>query len=194
MIIKSDKELVAVYLAVMFSVMCVMCWLAATADNVIVPGVYIPCGVAIALDVYMFVTKIIFNCRTLIMDKEGCTIRIGKFNKKYKWAELKTRRLEYYCVQGRDSRRGVVFSKRRIWSMNWSHPSKHAGVKPLLSCFYVIFPVSEDERTEKSEKPFETKYYEVDEQYFMSKMHEWGVKIENGLPPEKRKKYPWDWA
>lgn len=60
--------------------------------------------------------------------------------------------------------------------------------------FYVIFPVSEDERTEKSEKPFETKYYEVDEQYFMSKMHEWGVKIENGLPPEKRKKYPWDWA
>lgn len=89
MIIKSDKELAVVYLAVMFSVMCVMCWLAATADNVIVPGVYIPCVVAIALDVYMFVTKIIFNCRTLIMDKEGCTNGASKSKMAYRRKNVK---------------------------------------------------------------------------------------------------------
>ena len=78
--------------------------------------------------------------------------------------------------------------------MNYADPSKDALLKMFSVSFYVSFDVDETKRADKTDLIPIIKYYRIDEKEFLEKMHEWGVKIENGLPPEKRKKYLWDWV
>ena len=146
------------------------------------------------LILYMFVSTWFCNGKPIIMDAEGCEVCFWKFRRKYFWNELKTKRLEQYWANGDDPKRGVIFCKKKIGEMNWRHPSYYAPIRPYLDYFYVTFPVDEEDRTWKTEYKNAVNAYEVNEQEFMAKMHEWGVRIENGLPPEKRKKYPYDWA
>lgn len=143
---------------------------------------------------YAIISTWFCNGKTIMMDAEGCYVCAWKFKRKYLWNELKTKRLEYYKIRYEEPRRGIVFCIREIGEMNWSHPGIYGPIRPYLDYFYVTFPVDEEDRTWMTEYKNVVNEYEVNEQEFMAKMHEWGVRIENGLPPEKRKKYPYDWA
>ncbi len=142
----------------------------------------------------LYLSDMVFNGRVLIMDSKGCTVSFGPYSKRYNWSDLQTRRMEYFCLHG-EKCRGVVFAKKHIRSMNYSHPSREALLLVFSSCFYVVFGADETDCENKIRLMSEINYYyKVDEKEFLDKMHEWGVRIENGLPPEKRKKYPWNWV
>ena len=134
---------------------------------------------------YMMMTLWLCEGKTIIMDAEGCDISFWKFRKKYLWSEFQTKRLEIYCASRGYRKRGIVFCKKRIKSMNESHPSNYAFIRPFLSYFYVTFPAAEEDKTRGNDP--EKDLCEVNEEEFISKMKEWNVRIINGLPEYTRK-------
>lgn len=191
MVIKTESGTVFANLLIMSILDIAIFWiLVLKATNITVMTLGF---VAILMNSSLWLSDMVYNGRTLVMDQEGCTVIFGAFHKRYLWSDLQTRRLEYFTRTG-ESSRGVVFAKKHIRSMNYEDPGKDALLKMFSVSFYVSFDIDDAERINKYELIPVPKYYKVDEKEFLTKMHEWGVKIENGLPPEKRKNYPWDWV
>lgn len=137
------------------------------------------------LSFYVFFHGWFINGKTIVMDELGCEVSFLWFKRKYSWAEFKTKRLGLYLINSGLTRKGVVFSTKRIGEMNCSHPVSHAGFIPYLGYFYVIFPPEEKNQSLKEVVHYYMIPYEVNEEEFMKKMKEWNVWIENGLPKNK---------
>lgn len=133
---------------------------------------------------YILISVWVLKGKTIIMDAEGCDIRFWKFRKKYLWSDFQTKRLEIYCASYGYRKKGIVFCKKRIRSMNESHPCNYVLTRPYFSYFYVTFPAAEEDKTQGNSKE---DFREVDEEEFISKMKEWNVRIINGLPEYTRK-------
>ena len=114
------------------------------------------------------------EARTLVMDKDGCTVKFLCFKKTYKWQELKTVRVESFdgCFQDKTSYiKGVIFSpKANLRPFRWVKPLSNIW-RNHFDFFFVYF------RTIKEENSVGIRYYEVDEAEFMEKLAEWGVEV-----------------
>lgn len=119
------------------------------------------------------------SCRTLIMDEEGCTVKFLFIKKKYRWDELKVKRIEKYMhrygYKSLPYNGSAVFSKKKIRKPKRMDPADYSMLVHPFSFFYVRF---------HSEKPLQkwTVYaspdYEVDEDEFRELMKKWNVELE----------------
>ena len=134
MVIKTESGTVFANLLIMTILdIAIFCLLILKAKNL--TGIILG-FVVILLNSAMWLSDMVFNGRTLVMDAEGCTVSFGSYHKRYNWSDLQTRRMEYFCRQGEGSR-GVVFAKKRIRSMNYADPSKDALLRMFSVSFYV---------------------------------------------------------
>ncbi|MBQ3004412.1 MAG: hypothetical protein IJD88_00630 [Clostridia bacterium] len=118
--------------------------------------------------------------RTLIMDEEGCTVKFLCFRRKYKWTELKTKRVEDYtrALRYREPfTGGVIFCKKRTRKPKWLTPSNHCMLVHPFSFFFVYF----DPHTNVPEGSYhyQIKAYVVEKEKFLKQMKEWNVDLEN---------------
>lgn len=113
-------------------------------------------------------------CRTLIMDKEGCTVKFLRYKKAYKWSELETK-----CIvdsSGSWSEQMAynicfVFCKKQRKNPRWLHPALYSLYFHPLSFMFVCFDPHLDF------KPAHEEIYLVEEDEFLQKMAEWNVEI-----------------
>ena len=110
MIIKTDSGIVVADLLIMTILDIVLFWvfdLFSRDFNANIPGL-----VVIIMNSVLWVSDMVFNGRTLVIDSEGCLVSFGPYRKRYNWSDLQTRRMEYYCRGGKGYR-GVIFSKKK---------------------------------------------------------------------------------
>ena len=124
------------------------------------------------------------------MDESGCEVQIFKSHRRFTWNEFKTVRLEYFRINKYQENIGIIYCTDKIESMYRKYPTYLWFIRPRFGYFYVVFAHDSKKYMIPSE---EYDSFEVDEEEFISKMHEWGVRIENGLPKQRRLKYPNDW-
>ncbi len=118
--------------------------------------------------------------RTLIMDEEGCTVKFLGFSRKYKWTELKTKRIEDYtrALSYREPYTGgVIFYKKRTRKPQWITPANYSFCVHPFTFFFVYF-------TPNTSAPvgsyhYRMKVYEVNENEFLNQFKEWNVELED---------------
>lgn len=151
-------------------------------------GIYL--SIKIAFD-YIFFATVIFlfwllfilrfiytNFKVINMDERGCTVTFLFFKQEYKWEELKTKRITYngpralkQAFRHYQYEKTVVFSKKEnLKTSKYIDIETHYNIclKP-----WSYFIVNIKDKNQKASSPT----YEVDEEYFMSKMKEWGVEL-----------------
>lgn len=114
--------------------------------------------------------------RTLIMNEDGCTVCFGWYKKKYKWDELKVKRMEdYRNAFGYRSpyTKGVIFSPNIIHKPKWLKPEEYSIHVHPITFFFVYFPPAKRTRANGPA------LYTVDEEVFREKMKIWNVELEN---------------
>ena len=134
--------------------------------------------IPIILDVMMlalslFASSIHFAiiCRTFILDSEGCTVKMWKYQKKYKWDDFQTKRFEVgdYINKYLSYKSVVIFYKKKTRKPLWMEPYSWGMFHPL-SYIFIHF---ESESRSKSYK-----IYEVNKDLLFQKLEEWGVELE----------------
>ena len=121
--------------------------------------------------------------RTFVFDAEGITVRLGFYSRRYRWEDLKTKRIERYRVQNwyfeeTEAYTGwAEFSVKEIRRPRWQLPEKYSTRRHPLSYIFVHFPSEKFESCVKYSRRF-APCYVTDEQEFLSKMQEWGVELE----------------
>ena len=127
--------------------------------------------------VILMLLALISTGRTFILDESGCTIRFWKFQKKYTWDQLKTKRIEkfdsppiitgafscYYLTE-------AVLCPHKIHKPKFVRPSTYGIIHPF-SCVYINFNLCND-------KWQRGRYYEAEEAVFREKMKQWGIELE----------------
>lgn len=121
-----------------------------------------------------FLLQLIQINKTLIMDSEGCTVKLWKISKVYSWNELKIKRIEKFTRKNEGWTQGVVFCKHTIFKPKSIHPENYAFLAPFLSYFFVCFIEEDDEK-----KTNNAQAYSVNENEFMEKMRLWNVELED---------------
>ena len=146
---------------------------------------------------------ILHTGETVILDEKGCCLVWfnGLLKKKYKWEQLKTKRILYKAdcreVLGYEAKKCVLLTKRKINNKSvWNNPfvqsEKYTEVekgadfvdnlpfifKPI-NIIYIYF----NPGIGKSDKDGSC-YEMVDEKVFMEKMAEWHVELEDNKPEE----------
>ena len=146
---------------------------------------------------------ILHTGETVILDEKGCCLVWfnGLLKKKYKWEQLKTKRILYKAdcreVLGYEAKKCVLLTKRKINNKSvWNNPfvqsEKYTEVekgadfvdnlpfifKPI-NIIYIYF----NPGIGKSDKDGSC-YEMVDEKVFMEKMAEWHVELEDNRPEE----------
>lgn len=117
--------------------------------------------------------------RTLMMDKNGCTVKFFCYEKTYKWSELKIKSIEN-CTYGMGYRipytSCVVFSKKQKKNPSWLKPSMYSMFANPFSFFYVYF----EPRINYGKLDYRCpNIYVVDEDEFRKKMTEWNVELKD---------------
>lgn len=126
--------------------------------------------------------------RTFIMDREGCAVVLGKYYKKYRWEDLKTKYM-FYTTQARIKvvRYGYVIfyssklrkSKRMVFREN---VYRRYDLLHPVSFVRVGFKGKFEQIPSKSErKQFEDLAkldYVVEEEVFLEKLKNWNVELE----------------
>ncbi len=113
-------------------------------------------------------------CRTLIMDKNGCTVEFLRYKKTYKWSELETKRIVDSSGSWSEQMAYTtcfVFCKKKRKISRWLHPALYSLYFHPLSFMFVCFDPHLDF------KPVHEEIYLVEEDEFLKKMAEWGVEI-----------------
>ena len=146
---------------------------------------------------------ILHTGETVILDEKGCCLVWfnGLLKKKYKWEQLKTKRILYKAGRrealGYEAKKCVLLTKRKINNKSvWNNPfvqsEKYTEVekgadfvdnlpfifKPI-NIIYIYF----NPGIGKSDKDGSC-YEMVDEKVFMEKMAEWHVELEDNKPEE----------
>lgn len=123
-----------------------------------------------AVFLYLTVQWVFPELRTIIMDKEGCTVTWLIWKKTHQWKDLAIIREDTWG-RGRIGFKGVVFSKKAIGKKGKIYTTTEIfNSLDFFNCFYVIFDgISETE--------------------FLSQMEEWGVKVEKGEELKKEEQY-----
>ncbi len=86
-------------------------------------------------------------CRELVMNKEGCMVRLWKIHRFYKWDELKVKRYENYKDMmystprslKRGYEEGILFSLKKVKKPKWMPPKTYCCYRRPWSAFFVNF-------------------------------------------------------
>lgn len=120
--------------------------------------------------------------RTVEMSAEGCTVRFLRYKKFYRWDELQVKRMaDYrYCNWGGHGSRKVIeydegaeFSPKPVRRREGTSPPSYCVCHPL-TYIYVNFRNKAAEEASK----FSEHVCEIDKEFFLAKMAEWGVVLE----------------
>lgn len=119
--------------------------------------------------------------RTVEMSAEGCLIRFLRYEKFYRWDELQVQRLANYdeCHWGKRSPEliqydeGAEFSPKPVRRRRSQPPQFYCQWHPL-TYIYVNFRNKAAEEAPK----FKEHVCEADKEFFLAKMAEWGVVLE----------------
>ena len=143
-------------------------------------GLGAPIGFALLINspaLLLIALDLISSGRTIVMDESGCTVHFWIFQKKYKWEQLKTKRIEkytsppmfnglfrcYYLTE-------AMFCPHKARKPKFIRPSTYVILHPF-SCIYVnMHPSVGIWQRGRS--------YEVDETVFYEKMNQWGINLE----------------
>lgn len=123
----------------------------------------------------------ITTSRTVIMEKEGCTVKFLGIKKTFKWDELKTRKvinLTDYHGTYTDHTKCAVFSLINIKNPFRLMPLEYSSfyLSPNVSAWGHFFVYLD---SNPKEMKFKEDTYVVDETEFVRLMKEWNVDVEN---------------
>ena len=134
---------------------------------------------------------ILHTGETVILDEKGCCLVWfnGLLKKKYKWEQLKTKRILYKAdcreVLGYEAKKCVLLTKRKINNKSvWNNPfvefvEQFPFLFRPLSIIYIYFAAEPEACKEDG-----CYYSVVDEKVFMEKMKEWHIELEDNKPEE----------
>lgn len=110
--------------------------------------------------------------RTIIMDEEGCTIRLLMFHRIYKWEEIRIKRIESGYISRSRPMQGVFFSVDLRRKQERMDPQLYCALHNPFRCFFIYFV---DENIKKSHHPMG-----VSRKEFFEKMDQWNVELSMG--------------
>lgn len=110
--------------------------------------------------------------RKLVFDKEGCTIIIGCYKKRYAWDDLKTKSLKTNKKKSIYTK-CIFFSPQETINFKKLDPYEYVKMRRPLSCFCIHFSHENNNPDFKG-----LSIFEVNEEELKSKFEEWGVKVE----------------
>lgn len=142
----------------------------------------VPSLLAVLISLLLIFRYWIVFGRTIIMDKDGCTISFWGISKKYKWDELKTKRIENYSHRLRTRHqpytKGAIFSPKHVRNPLKLMPIEYSvfHLVPSIRFFGYIFVFFDPHFAGPAVQP---DIYEVEEAEFRKCMAEWNVDIED---------------
>lgn len=142
MIIKTDKLISAGNLILIVGVIILQIIMIV---EMTIPGQWMVIHILSIVNLCFLLQLIQIN-KTLIMDSEGCTVKLWKISKVYSWNELKIKRIEKFTRKNEGWTQGVVFCKHTIFKPKSIHPENYAFLAPFLSYFFVCFIEEDDEK------------------------------------------------
>ena len=113
--------------------------------------------------------------KTIIMNSDGCIVKLWKIHKTYTWEEIKIKRIEKFYLKNVGSIEGIVFCKHSIFKPKWVYPGNFAFLSPFLSYFFVCF----NEENDGKKKLTGVHSYVVNKDEFVEKMNLWNVELED---------------
>lgn len=135
-------------------------------------------------------------CRVFILDKNGCTVKLGCFQKKYSWKDvklLKHCRYENSIPKSELMQYGVEFSWKQRKRSLLVKPSLYSFMFAPFSLCYIYFPFSTDGTSFKNYKSYAFRrpvYYLYDEDVFFKMINEWGLHfVTEGFEKEVENKF-----
>ena len=128
---------------------------------------------------YIFICWVISVGKTIIMNENGCTLKLWQYKKIYTWIELKEKYIENcksYTTSDPYSVT-VIFSIKKLNKSKTMLPTTYnIFFHPFsFSFFYVYFKVKDMHWESLIPYP---EIYPVDEKEFLDKMQEWGIELE----------------
>ena len=120
--------------------------------------------------------------RTFVIDQEGVTIILGKFSRKYSWADFTIRRIEpeYKFAQTplifrlptyKDG--GAFFTVEPCLKRPTENCALYSAIYRPWKCFFVSFVPDE-----QMYPGYDEGIYVVNKQVFLDKLNEWGVEVD----------------
>ena len=133
--------------------------------------------------------------KSIRMDSRGCYVQVLFWHKFYPWSGFRTIRLLDFSKINMKLNfygEGILFSTRKIKKYPFSiDPDSYLALTDPLcrTGFYIQFPPESAEPAEYHRLPLSSDYaYRIRREEFMSKVEEWGLKIEGlnvPMPPEQ---------
>lgn len=133
----------------------------------------------------MNIVVIIPRMRVIIMDKNGCTVKLLFWKKTYAWEDLEIIREDCWN-SGKLYLKGIVFSSRRTGKNGKVYSTKKiVSSLQFLNCFFIIFHV---ERIYASKKKMGRFPFQKTSENILAQLEDWGVKVEKGENLKKEEK------
>lgn len=132
--------------------------------------------------IMIIINDFIVSCRTIIMNEKGCTIRILKYERFYRWEDFAVKRKEgkdWFTMGARYvnmyvPEKGVFFSIRPMKKPKSLDPQIYCMIHPFACfCIYLIDDIKVHNRVKDPNL-----FCEIDEKEFMQNMEKWGVELE----------------
>ena len=134
----------------------------------------------------------ISRMRIIIMDKNGCTVKLLLWKKTYKWEDLEIIREDCWN-SGRLHLKGIVFSSRRMGKNGKVYSTKKIFRSlQFLNCFFIIFDDEDVERIYALKKKLgKVPEFKKTSENILTQLKDWGVKVEKGenLKKEEKQKF-----
>ena len=134
----------------------------------------------------------ISRMRIIIMDKNGCTVKLLLWKKTYKWEDLEIIREDCWN-SGRLHLKGIVFSSRRMGKNGKVYSTKKIFQSlQFLNCFFIIFDDEDVERIYALKKKLgKVPEFKKTSENILTQLKDWGVKVEKGenLKKEEKQKF-----
>ena len=126
----------------------------------------------------------ISRMRIIIMDKNGCTVKLLLWKKTYKWEDLEIIREDCWN-SGRLHLKGIVFSSRRMGKNGKVYSTKKIFQSlQFLNCFFIIFDDEDVERIYALKKKLgKVPEFKKTSENILTQLKDWGVKVEKGEKP-----------
>lgn len=113
--------------------------------------------------------------RTIIYEEDGCTIKLGKIERKVAWEELAIKRIEPPHLGLRVQYRygAAFFSLHKTFKPRYCDPCLFCMLFHPFSCFWVYFLQSGIKQSTESTPGI----YEVNREDFLKQLNSWGVNL-----------------
>ena len=122
-----------------------------------------------------FVPLAIASSRTFVLDENGCTVSLWRFQKTYRWEDMKTKQQENFGAAWRSigwMNEGIVFCVHRTKRPLIIPVVYYCAFRHPFSYIYIEFKKKKPDGTTQSS------LYAIDEQELKTHLNEWGVQLD----------------